>query len=41
MEKQDLQARESRWQNSNQLDPGAKDKKKPIYESKRMVLNQA
>ena len=25
----------------NQLDPGTKDKKKPRYESKKMVLNQA
>ena len=24
----------------NQLDPGTKDKKKPRYESKKMVLNQ-
>ena len=25
----------------NQLEPGTKDKKKPRYESKNMVLNQA
>ena len=25
----------------NQLDPGKKDQKKPRYESKKMVLNQA
>ena len=25
----------------NQLDPGTKDQKKPIYESKKMILNQA
>ena len=25
----------------NQLDPGTKDQKKPKYESKKMILNQA